>query len=171
MKNKFAEMLAELKDIHAARYQKASTPHYTMLYFGQLREENADKIMDRISTLVNVIKPFALKSGSIGYFGTARHPRVIWIGTQPNEELASLHAQVDQAVGSFAERRESREFQPHLTVARITSARDLIEKKPALEEIISRYDFSCTADRLCLYSVNSETHERQSPIREFHFGC
>ena len=165
----FSEMQHELKALTAAKYQKAESSHVTILYFGVLREEKVTKIMTRLEELATTLQPFLIRSSGIGYFGTERHPRVAWIGVQPNDPLAALHTRIDAVVGAFAARREDRAFRPHLTVARITSARGFLDRKAAFEAIVAKYDFSFSADRLCLYTADTETHERQEPLETFSF--
>ncbi len=54
----------------------------------------------------------------MGFFPTAKSPRVFWIGIQAPPELQRLAAAIDDATASFDISKEDRAFSPHLTLAR-----------------------------------------------------
>lgn len=55
----------------------------------------------------------------MGWFPNTRHPRVFWAGVEAGEPLAALAQATQQAVAKLGVPVETRDYSPHLTLARV----------------------------------------------------
>lgn len=81
-----------------------------------------------------------VKFRGAGFFPNDRHPRVFWAGVEASPNLADLAHAVDAQLVGIGIAAESREFRPHLTLARFNSEDGL----PRLREEIKKlgpFDF------------------------------
>jgi len=71
----------------------------------------------------------------LGWFPNARHPRVLWAGVEAGSEVAELAAEIERVLEPLGIAREARNFQPHLTLARIKSEEGLDELRREAERL------------------------------------
>lgn len=92
--------------------------HLTLKFIGEVPADKMDRIR---AALAAVHAPRAVSAvfRGLGWFPQARHPRVLWAGVEAGGELAELAASIERALEPLGVARESREFRPHLTLARI----------------------------------------------------
>ena len=69
--------------------------------------------------------PFNLQVSGIGAFPKPNYPRVIWVGIKTGvEQLKSVCNQLEPRLRSLGFTPDSKGFNPHLTIARVRSARN-----------------------------------------------
>lgn len=120
------EDLAKSMDgVHGARWANAKQLHITLRFMGDTAEEDLPRVRAR---LAQVAQPaFRLRVCGAGVFPEAKQgsrqkpPRVLWLGIQPTEELASLERAVDAALSAAPAENQ---FSPHLTLARFSARPD-----------------------------------------------
>jgi 2'-5' RNA ligase len=61
----------------------------------------------------------------VGGFPNVERPRVVWIGTRANENLAKLQQLVEQSCVRRGFAREDRQFHAHITLGRVKGNRAL----------------------------------------------
>jgi 2'-5' RNA ligase len=76
--------------------------------------------------------PVEMNFRGAGFFPDARRPRVFWAGIDASPNLAQLAAQIESHLEPLGIVRESREFKPHLTLARISDLRGIEKLHDAL---------------------------------------
>ena len=85
----------------------------------------------------------------LGFFPNERRPRVLWAGMEASANLPELVASIERALAPLGIPAESREFVPHLTLARFetdgTFRRDL-EKLVRVTSELKSYDFGKTRE-------------------------
>jgi 2'-5' RNA ligase len=92
-------------------------------FFGAVSD--LDPLAGSVADAVRAREPFTLSLGGGGAFPDARRASVLWLGArQGSEALAAL-------AEPFAD--DDRPFRAHLTLARVTKARDLRELVTALD--------------------------------------
>ncbi len=92
--------------------------HLTLKFFGDVKEENIPKIIEKLKIKQNIIK---VHLTNIGFFPNEKDPRVIWIGLEPENEIILLQQKLDS---EFLEKFSSdQKFQAHITLGRIKSIR------------------------------------------------
>ena len=103
--------------------------HITLKFLGEVREDDVKKVKDVLMKEASLHMPFRISFSVLGYFGSVRFPKAIWIGISVGRErISDLSIKLNDAL-SFINRDE-RKPSPHLTLARvkdITGAESLVE--------------------------------------------
>lgn len=112
--------------------------HLTLKFFGNVDARQVDSIIGTVTDTVTAIRPFMLRLGNVGVFPNNRSPRVLWVGLDGDiGPLQDAHRRIETAFGQIAIEPDSREFRPHLTVARIRDRATHIERRRAAEALFS----------------------------------
>ena len=112
------ERLARM--IPEVRWADPAVLHVTLAFLGEVDDAQLDAATQAAASVAGVHAPFSLRLAGLGTFGSARSPRVIWVGLAG--ELARLRALQATLADALAERgfpREARPYAPHLTLARV----------------------------------------------------
>ncbi|MCU1307306.1 MAG: 2,5 ligase [Acidobacteriaceae bacterium] len=102
----------------AAKWVTPESLHLTLKFIGE------SKGPEKIKSVLGVIQSpsFEISFRSVGFF-TPRTPRVFWAGVQASEELPLLANTIDLALATIAIPRETQDYSPHLTLARVGSGK------------------------------------------------
>jgi 2'-5' RNA ligase len=93
--------------------------HLTLKFFGAVSEETLAQIGAVVSRTVPECRPFDLSLRGVGGFPNIRRPRVIWAGLAGDREaLKNLWFLLEEAFSNMGIPRETRPFNPHLTLGR-----------------------------------------------------
>jgi len=134
------ELIARLKPKCAdARWVRPEGMHVTLKFLGETDAAKLDSIKAALSPLRSD-RPVDLDFRGLGFFPNEFHPRVIWCGVKGSSNLVTLAASVDAALQPLGFSAESREFSPHLTLARFDSHKGLDTLVRAANNL-SSYDF------------------------------
>jgi 2'-5' RNA ligase len=118
----------------SARWVRIEGIHVTLKFIGEVAEASAAKIEDALSG-VHSDAPVEMNFRGTGFFPDDRRPRVFWFGIDATPNLAEIATQIEIQLKPLGIPRESREFKPHLTLARISEPRG-IER---LRDTLRRY--------------------------------
>ena len=128
----------------AARLRPAGTPgvrwtdpagiHLTLKFIGEVERAKAEAIRAALAA-VRAERPVSVAFRGMGWFPNARRPHVLWAGVEAASELAELAASIEQALEPLGIPRETREFRPHLTLARIKDDRGLDRLRQEVERL------------------------------------
>jgi 2'-5' RNA ligase len=94
--------------------------HITLRFIGDIDHRTADEVVagfDRIHR-----QQFDLSLSGTGFFGSKK-PHSIWAGVQPVPQLVALQAEQERICQRIGLPPEPRKFTPHVTLARLKSAR------------------------------------------------
>ena len=94
--------------------------HITTKFIGEWPESRLNELHEALAAL-GPRKPFDITVRDLGWFPNERSPRVLWAGVHAEEDLRELAHQTQEAVAKLGVQRDSREYSPHLTLARIKS--------------------------------------------------
>lgn len=119
-------------DVPGARWVPPEQLHLTLAFLGEVEEETAGKLGERLSLIHT--PPFQLNFSGTGCFPNRHRPRVLWAGLEPHPRLMHLAAGVHGAVLACGIPQEERPFSPHITLARL--------KFPAAREVDAFLDMS-----------------------------
>lgn len=112
--------------------------HITLKFFGNVSPAQADSIAETITHTAQVIRPFQLRLGNVGAFPSAKNPRVLWVGLDGDvASLQEAHRRIETALGDINIKPDSREFRPHLTIARLRDRTSPTERRRAAEAMFS----------------------------------
>jgi 2'-5' RNA ligase len=117
----------------SAKWARSEGIHVTLKFIGEVQEERVAQIEDALSA-VNSAMPVEMNFRGAGFFPDDRRPRVFWIGIDGTSNLAQIAAQIETRLEPLGIPRESREFKPHLTLARISELRGIEKLRDALRK-------------------------------------
>jgi 2'-5' RNA ligase len=126
---KFCETLRA--EFPSARWVRSEGIHVTVKFIGEVGDDRVEKIGNALSAVVSNA-PVEMNFRGTGFFPNERRPRVFWIGMAATPSLAEIAAQVETQMEPLGIARESREFKPHLTLARIEDSRGIDKLQEAL---------------------------------------
>ncbi len=90
--------------------------HFTVKFLGDV--ENTEEIKNILFSISNGFQKFDCSICNLGYFGSANHIRVLWVGMDKGkEEFVRIVKNVDKKLSYI--RKEDYEQSPHLTIGRV----------------------------------------------------
>jgi 2'-5' RNA ligase len=92
--------------------------HLTLFFLGETPQDVIVNIQNDITDVLTDFKPFNITLKGLGCFGQKNNPKVIWVGTERNEELTRLHTFINKKVSNFGFKPDERGFNPHITLGR-----------------------------------------------------
>ncbi len=92
--------------------------HITAKFIGEWPENRLDEL-DAVLTEIAPRRPFEIELRDLGWFPHERSPRVLWAGVHGGPDLLALAKNTEDCLQSLGVTPETREFSPHLTLARI----------------------------------------------------
>jgi 2'-5' RNA ligase len=126
---KFCEALQA--EFPSARWARIEGIHVTLKFIGEVPEESVTRIEDALNA-VNSDAAVEMNIRGAGFFPDERRPRIFWIGIDATPNLVELAGQIETHLEPLGVTRESREFKPHLTLARISEPRGVDKLRDAL---------------------------------------
>jgi RNA 2',3'-cyclic 3'-phosphodiesterase len=166
------ETITRLRDVaRGARWVRAEGVHVTLKFIGEIPAERVSAIEDALRG-AGVAAPVEAKFHGAGFFPNERHPRVFWAGVQASPNLAELATAVDKRLSTLGIGVETRDFRPHLTLARFKSEYGL----PRLREEIKKlepFDFGLmqTAEFHLFESQLGPGGAKYTKLATFPFGA
>lgn len=132
------ELIASLKPkAKNARWVHPEGMHITLKFIGHTDASNLDAIRDALSG-VHSSQPVDMHFRGLGFFPNDKRPRVAWCGIEASPSLAQLASHIEKVLEPVGIERESRDFAPHLTLARFNPPGREDELVRAANELQSR---------------------------------
>lgn len=140
--------------------------HITLKFFGEIREEEINRISIKIKEGLKNSKPFKVNIKGIGVFPEPDNPRVIWIGTI-SDEIYTLKVKIDEVLEKIGFEKE-RNFVSHITIGRVKKAKSPEKIKKILKDS-ANIDFGeFTATKITFFeSILTPKGPIYKPITEF----
>ncbi|MBI4173598.1 MAG: RNA 2',3'-cyclic phosphodiesterase [Candidatus Aenigmarchaeota archaeon] len=92
--------------------------HITLKFLGEVRDDDVGRVSEAVRTALSGFGSFRMAIEGMGYFGSARNPRVAWLGIGAGREtVIGMMQKLEQSLTFI--RSESRTGQPHITLARL----------------------------------------------------
>jgi RNA 2',3'-cyclic 3'-phosphodiesterase len=123
VRDNLAALINELRAADAsssknkARWVRPENLHVTLKFIGNVDAGKIDPIRDALAEVCSG-SAVALHFRGLGFFPNEKRPRVLWAGIEASPNLAPLAASIDARLEKSGIPRETREFSPHLTIAR-----------------------------------------------------
>ena len=134
---KLTLLLEELRPTVAINRSKPENLHITTKFIGGWDETRLAQLTTALATVTEAA-PIAIKISRLGFFPNPHHPHSLFAGVQPAPGLAALATAIDQALIPLGINPETRDYRPHVTLARIKSNADI---GPLREHIAAMTDF------------------------------
>jgi RNA 2',3'-cyclic 3'-phosphodiesterase len=100
-----------------ARWVRAENLHVTLKFIGHVDAGKLDAICAAL-TGVRSDAAVELRFHGLGFFPNDRRSRVLWAGAEGSPNLAALAGEIDARLSKLEIPSETRDFSPHLTLAR-----------------------------------------------------
>ena len=147
--------LAELSDrlkktCQSARWVRLEGVHITLKFIGEVPSDQAQTIRQALGELPG-FAPIQVRFAGLGFFPSARRPRVFWAGVEGGPQLTELAAAIEAKLLPFGIPAEKRAFHPHLTLARFESPRGTQALAAAVEAFWATEFGSETFNEFYLY--------------------
>ncbi|MGA8221368.1 MAG: RNA 2',3'-cyclic phosphodiesterase [Candidatus Acidiferrales bacterium] len=144
VRHSLRELIARLKpECRGAKWVRPEAMHVTLKFIGEVDAARLESICAALAE-VHSAQPLDINFRAVGFFPNERRPRVLWCGVNASANFAEVAAGVERALVPLGIAAESREFVPHLTLARFraegNALRDLEKLVRAAGELKS-YDF------------------------------
>lgn len=119
------------------RTVEAPNIHITLKFLGDTPGDLVPRIRGIIDKLCEPLFPFEIECQGVGAFPGAARPRILWAGLDPKgtEVLGLLQQALERDLGELGVARDTRDFYPHITLARVRS-----RKSPNFEELLKPYE-------------------------------
>jgi len=109
--------------------------HGTLVFLGDIFQSAVDSVANTLAKTAAGCKPFEIEISGIGFFGSARSPRIIWAGvTGQVDALIELQGKIAATILQAGLKPDEQPFKPHLTIGRVRSNRNATDLVCALEE-------------------------------------
>jgi 2'-5' RNA ligase len=99
------------------RWVRPENLHVTLKFIGSVPPEKLDAIRAELSR-VRSEGPVELRFRGLGFFPSAKRPRILWAGMAASPNLAAIASDIDKRLAKLEIPAEERAFTPHLTLAR-----------------------------------------------------
>jgi RNA 2',3'-cyclic 3'-phosphodiesterase len=119
-------LAALIKDLRAAdaspsknkaRWVRVENLHVTLKFIGHVDPGKLYAIRAALAD-VRSDAAVALRFRGLGFFPNHRRPRVLWAGVEGSANLAALAGEIEARLSKLGIPSETRDFAPHLTLAR-----------------------------------------------------
>jgi RNA 2',3'-cyclic 3'-phosphodiesterase len=123
VRDEFAALISELRAADSsfsksrARWVRPENLHVTLKFIGHVDASKVDPIRAALAE-VRFEAPVEMQFRGLGFFPSAKRPRVFWAGMEASPNLALLAAEIDTRLKKLGISSETKEFAPHLTLAR-----------------------------------------------------
>jgi 2'-5' RNA ligase len=166
--------IARLKEKvpHAkASWARDASLHLTLKFLGEIPTTSVTDFSRAVSLAVTQVQPFSVRFEQTGIFPTHGQPRVLWIGINDlPAQLAELHARIEEESARAGFAKETRQFHPHLTIARLRHA----DSARALAAAHKQMEFEpmdvAVAELLVIRSELSSEGSKYTTVSRHTFG-
>lgn len=142
VRHSLGKVISQLRPkCRGARWVRPESMHLTLKFIGHAVADNDEKRLSAVRAALATVhsdRAVELCFRGVGFFPNAHRPRVLWCGVEASPNLADLAGQIERVLEPLGISRETRDFLPHLTIARLNSADDARELVHATEELESR---------------------------------
>jgi len=134
---KLSAILGELRPTARVNWSPVENLHITSRFIGEWPEDRLSALTSALAA-VAVAGPVPITIARFGFFPNPHHPHALFAGVQAGPALGELAASIGQALAPLGLAPETREYRPHVTLARIKASNDI---RALREHIAGMTDF------------------------------
>lgn len=113
------ELRRDFPNIRVA-WETAEKLHLTMKFLGDVEDDQLVNLLEAIEKTARRFSDFNLQIAGTGFFPSIRKARILWLGVPDKQgSLAKLKGILEGEFERIGFARETRNFNPHLTIARL----------------------------------------------------
>jgi 2'-5' RNA ligase len=126
--------------------------HVTVKFLGEVADEAAGEVCRAAAEVAGRVEPFDFDVRGLRCVPPGRKMRMIWAGVhEPGGRMAAMFEQLEAALQLLGFPPERRQFQPHITLARITFTRNAAGMQGVADQLAEAHFGSRLADGLVVY--------------------
>jgi|SRR6516164_8772419 2'-5' RNA ligase len=168
-----AGLAAFVSDLRAlaplAKWVRTNNMHVTLKFLGETDSAKFGQVHAGLAAIRSA-QAVTLKFRGLGFFPNEKRPRVLWAGMDASPNVASLAADIDQAMHRLGFPLEERAFTAHLTLARFNPPGLSAKLQAAVQQNLSRGFGSLTAaEFLLIESKLKPTGAEYTTLQSFPF--
>ncbi|HEV3221176.1 MAG TPA: RNA 2',3'-cyclic phosphodiesterase [Candidatus Acidoferrales bacterium] len=164
----FCEKLRRV--LPSARWVRPEGIHVTLKFIGEVNEDRVAPIQTALGK-IHSAAPVEMTFRGTGFFPNERRPRIFWAGIDASPNLAQLAAEIESQLEPLGIPRESREFRPHLTLARFDGLHGIEKLHAALKESAAHEFGAVKTSEMHLYqSKLGRGGAQYTRLATFHFS-
>jgi 2'-5' RNA ligase len=170
VRQKIAAAQERLKErLGPIRWVSTENLHLTLKFLGAVEEVQVAQLTDSLASALSGHERIHLSVTGLGVFPTVRRARILWAGLE-GQGLEPLAESIEKGLELIGFARESRPFQPHLTIGRWrVPAKDPLHIVAALECWKDHCFGDFSVDDVNLFqSVLRSTGAVYSVLQSFH---
>jgi 2'-5' RNA ligase len=135
VRDAIAQLSRELRQLgSSARWIRIEGAHITLKFIGETPPDRAEPVRAALSN-ARTSGPIELQFAGLGFFPNPHSPRVLWAGVMVGAALRELVASIETQLEPLGIPRETRDFNPHITLARFDSPKDIDPLRAAMEKL------------------------------------
>ena len=115
-------------------FSRKDSIHLTLKFLGNIDEKKIPNITEKLRQVARVAVPFQLDIQGLGVFPNLANPRIICVGIAQSPDLYRLKREIEEQLEVLGFHLETRDFNPHLTLARLKSRKNLSELRNCLTQ-------------------------------------
>jgi len=93
--------------------------HITIKFLGKTPSDQIEEVSRILQGVSENQASFEMSVEKVALFGSQYHPRVIWMGVEPESILRGIHESITDGLESIGLKKDRQNFVPHLSIARI----------------------------------------------------
>jgi len=112
--------------------------HLTLKFLGDVPIDKNEAIIKAMAECLQNFSALDIELTQLGAYPDSRQPRVIWIGIDPSasKKIKEITGQLEDKLCQIGFPKEEREIDPHVTIGRIKSEKNLSLLRDALQKKI-----------------------------------
>jgi 2'-5' RNA ligase len=107
-----------MEALEGARWQTNEQLHLTLRFIGEVERPIANDLAAGLESIA--WSPFDLAVEGVSHFERKGIPSAIWAKVSPTPELKMLRMKIERTCDRVGLGRETRRFEPHITIARLS---------------------------------------------------
>ena len=165
---KIAAIPRELSSLTGrARWVRPEGLHLTLRFFGEVPPEGVETLGAKLAEALAGLPAFELEFRGCGVFPERGRPRVLWMGVpDAPKALFDLQSRAEACARALGFARETRRYEPHLTLARF---REHERSAGSILEVLEKRSFgvSSVGEAILFESRLSTSGSRYERLRAF----
>lgn len=158
---------------NVVKWTACETWHITLKFLGEVQQNMLNSIIPICKNIANNFNTFEIALNSVGVFPEKRHPRILFLDTEPSLTLVQLQLQIENQLLEIGFPNEKREFHPHITLGRVKEPSKLFsESKVFLDKFAKagkKFKYKFLAKQFCLYqSILQKEGPIYTPVEIFN---
>ena len=155
VRRRTTELIGQLDAAGAdVKWVESHNRHLTLKFLDEVPLREIPRISEALERAVVDHKAFEIEVHGAGAFPHPGRPRTVWVGVQyGREQLADLAGAIDKALAKLGYRKESRRFEPHLTIGRVRGSGPTVGELGRLLKQHAEFDAGrCRIDEVIVFS-------------------